>query len=80
MRATPRVHARVTRNNTPGMLPKASERASSEGGSIEKNSDLLATLEGEKLEPTEVAKSSWYDQPREKRVCVTKDKAKPVRR
>ena len=32
------------------------------------------------MESTEVIKSDWYDQPREKSVCVTKEKARPLRR
>ena len=62
------------------MLPKASEKAHSEGERIDKNSELLATAEGERLETIEVIKHDWHDQPREKRTRVTKDKAKPLRR
>ena len=80
MQATPRVHIRVTRNNTPGMLPKASQQARSKGEHNNENSMKLATSEGEKLEATEVIASNWYKKPREKRGHVTKENAKPARR
>ena len=46
MRATPRVQLRVTKNNMTGMFPKVSEKVRSEGESINKKSELLATSEG----------------------------------
>ena len=61
IRETPRVHGRLTRNNTPGILPTF------EGG---KQQELLATSEGEKQrkkvklrnEPTQ---TNYYDGPEE---------------
>ena len=76
MQAMPRVHSRVTRNNTPKMLPESREEARSKGERNDENSRELATSEGEKLETTEVMASDWCDQPQEKRRSVTKKKSK----
>ena len=65
----------MTRNNTPGMLPKASQQARSKGERNNKKAMELATPEGEKLEATEVIASDWYDKSQEKEGCVTKGKA-----
>ena len=62
------------------MLPKVDEKACSEGERVDKNSKKMATSEGEKLKATKVIESDWYNQPREKRVRVTKKKATPLRR
>jgi hypothetical protein len=43
IRRTPRVHSRVTRNNTPGLIPAPTVTASSEGGNISKAPPQLAT-------------------------------------
>ena len=80
MRTTPRVHSRVTRNNTPGLIAEKSIEARSEGERNKKNSPQLATSEGEESNLAPKDPSTWYAQPREKRRCVTEEKTKPTRR
>ena len=62
------------------MLPTTSSQLCSEGEHNEKKSKGLATPEGEKLEATEGIASDWYEQQREKRKQVTKQKTKPLKR
>jgi hypothetical protein len=62
------------------MLPEVSEKARSEVERVNENSKRVATSEGEKLKAVRAIRSDWYDQPQEKRVRVTKEEAKPLRR
>ena len=74
------MHSRVTRNNTPGLIPAPTVTASSEGGNISKAPPRLATSEGEESSIETDVPNIWYDQPREKRRKVSTGNTKPPRR
>ena len=55
----PRVHSRVTRNNTPGLPTEKSIAEHSEGEHNNENSRELATSEDEELNPAPNKPSTW---------------------